>query len=59
MPKIMVKPTEKGEKTPNPQNRCRPYKKEGETVVKDRYVLRRIKDGDLVEVKSSGKSKKS
>jgi|GEM_PF-2949449 len=59
MEKITVKPSRKGLVIPNPENQCKPYKEEGEPVLKTRYVVRRIKDGDLTQIKTTSKSKKS
>lgn len=59
METITVKPARKGLIVPNPENQNKPFAEGGETVEKTRFVQRRIKDGDLVEVKTSTKSKKA
>jgi len=62
MSKIMVRPTKKGLKVPFPMSQ-RFLNEEGEMVHRSSYWIRRMKEGDVEEVKAdnakSSKSKKT
>ena len=55
----IVKPAHKDLIVPNPENKNKPIAVDGEKVEVTRYIKRRLKDGDLVEVKAATKSKKA
>ena len=67
MDKITVKPAGTDLIVPNPENHCKPLSQDGETVHNVRYWQRRIKDGEVVQIKkpiqrptkTEDKSKKS
>lgn len=56
MDKITIKPARTTLRVPNPDNKNKPLAADGETVVNSRYWKRRLKDGDVVKTKPSGKS---
>jgi len=51
MKQIAVKPSKPGLLVRNPQRNFRPIHEDGELVVLDSYIARRISDGDLIRTK--------